>query len=77
MKTIHIDSKEVTLEMGYSTIILDKLFGALIFCDLRIYPDSKTCEWVVEREVIDKDSNVSWEEMIRINGQESIDFHDS
>ena len=75
MKTIHVD-EDCTLEMGYSKITLDKLFGALIFFNLRIYPDSKTCEWVIERGVIDKESNISWEEVCRIDGQESIYFHD-
>lgn len=75
MKTIYID-EDCTLEMGYSKIILDKMFGPLIFCDLRIYPDSKTCEWVIERQVIDKESDVFWEEFCRIGGQESIYFHD-
>ena len=74
-KTIHIN-EDCTLEMGYEKIILDKLFGALIFCDLRIYPNHKTCEWVIERQVIDKDSNVFWEEVYRVDGQESIYFHD-
>ena len=75
MKTIHI-SEDCILEMSYSKITLDKLFGSLIFCSLRIYPDSKTCEWVIEREVVDEESNISWEEVYRIDGQESIYFHD-
>ena len=75
MKTIHVN-EDCILEMGYSKITLDKLFGALIFCNLRIYADSKTCEWIIEREVIDEESNISWEEVYRIDGQESIYFHD-
>ena len=75
MKPIHID-EDCILEMGYEKIILDKLFGALIFCNLRIYPNHKTCEWIIEREVINKEGDSSWEEVYRVAGQESIYFHD-
>ncbi len=75
MKTIHID-EDCTLEMGYSKIILDKLFGSLIFCGLRIYASHETCEWIIEREVINKEGDSSWEEVHRVDGQESIYFRD-
>jgi len=77
MKKIHLKYEEdYTLEMCYQRIVLDKLFGALIFCALRIHADANTCEWVIEREVIDKEGDVSWEEVSRIDGQDSIYFHD-
>jgi len=84
MEKIHCEyGKDYTLEIGYNKIVLDKLFGALIFCDLRVYPDSKTCEWVIERKVYPLDTSNSnacscietyWEEVCRIDAQESIQF---
>ena len=78
MVTIHTEHDvNYTIEVGYNIIFLDKLFGATIFCGLKIWPDSKTCEWVVERQWIDENGDSSWEEVTRIDGQESIYFHDN
>jgi len=77
MKRINLEyGDNYTIEMGYNKVILNKLFGATIFCDLRVWPDSNNCEWVVERQVINEAGDSFWEEIIRIDGQESIYFHD-
>lgn len=51
---------------GYVPVVLSKMYGPLIFADIRIRADSETCEWIVERENIDTEA---WIEVIRIPGQ--------
>jgi hypothetical protein len=41
---------EVVIELAGQSVILDKLFGPMIFHNLRITPDPKDCCWVIERE---------------------------
>ena len=65
------------VEIGSNhTVIIEKLFGPLIFCDLRITPDINEGEWVVERQRIDGNNETTWEEMSRFDCQESIFFDD-
>ena len=70
-KTISIGS-DLTVEMGYQTVILNKLYGATIFCDLKICPSSKTGDWIISRQARDSNNNIYWEEVCRIDGQESL-----
>ncbi len=54
---------------GYVPVVLMKLFGPLIFCDLRIRANAEACEWIIERQ-----SNCKWVEVARIPGQLDEDF---
>jgi len=58
---------------GYVPVVLMKMFGPLIFADIRIRAESKTCEWVVERQNI---KTMEWVEVIRIPGQLEDEFKD-
>lgn len=64
---------EQKIQFGYVPIVLQKMFGPLIFCDLRIRADAETCEWVIERRNI---STCEWSEVIRIPGQIESEFTD-
>lgn len=59
---------------GDQTIEIDKLYGPLIACGVRVRLEVKTGEWVVSRERVPKDGETTWEEMARFDCQESIDF---
>ena len=65
---------------GDQTIQIEKLYGPLIFCGVRITPDLESCKWKIERERItqDEDGNdvPAWEIICEFGGQESIDFRD-
>lgn len=58
---------------GYVPVVLSKMYGPLIFADIRIRADSETCEWIIERENI---KTMKWEEVIRIPGQKEEEFKD-
>ena len=65
---------EFLVELGYETVRLDKIFGPLIFMDLRIRADAESCEWVIEQQCLihDKEGNfvcTDWKERARIEGQ--------
>lgn len=66
--------KEIKVEVGYESVIIDKLFGPQIFANLRITADPKTNTWLIEREMIDTGE---WQEWVRIPGQISIEFKDN
>jgi len=73
--------KTVVLEVCSDTVVhIDKLFGPLIFCEVRIRADQKTADWVVEREWLESDADgnsvCNWREVARFDGQECIDFRD-
>ncbi len=57
--------------IGYTPVVLEKLFGPLIFMSLRIRPHAETCEWIIERS--NKDG---WQEFCRIPGQLDSDFEE-
>ena len=67
------------LEIGtMHTIILNKLFGPTVFCDLKISIDDTTMEWVIEKQCTRITDNVEddwFEEVCRINCQESLEFY--
>lgn len=58
---------------GYVPVVLAKMYGPLIFADIRIRADSETCEWIIERENI---KTMKWVEVIRIPGQIAAEFED-
>jgi hypothetical protein len=67
------DDGTVELQTGaYSRIVLNKLYGPMVFCRLRITCDIDTCEWVVERQM--GSSVGEWKEWARIPGQLESDF---
>ena len=72
---MNFNEKTKSVEMGCETLHISKMYGPLIFCDIRVTADFNTCSWVIERERIDKDGNTTWEEMCRFHGQERIEFH--
>jgi len=71
---MNLDEKTKTVEMGCETVTIEKLYGPLIFCDVRVTADFKTCKWIVERQWIHEDNSITWEKMCEFDGQESIFF---
>lgn len=75
-----MDDKEKQVEIGCETVLITKMFGPLIFCDVQITADADTGNWIIEREWIkqDEDGNdyTEWEKICEFNGQESISFGD-
>lgn len=74
---VHIDAhgrvcvnaygKPIVAEIGVDQpVIIDKMFGPLIFTELRVTADYRTCEFVIERCRIDSGE---WLEVARIPGQ--------
>lgn len=56
---------------GDAPVVIDKMFGPLIFWPLRITASIETCEWVIER-LYGEDNE--WHEVTRIPGQLEADF---
>ncbi len=62
------------VEMGSHQIVeIEKLFGPLIACDVRVFIDGT--DWVVQREV--EGENAGWEEMARFDCQDSLVFEEA
>lgn len=74
------EKKEIRVEVGYESVVIDKLFGPQIFANLRITADPATNTWVIERSTIkyDKEGNSDnlWIEWVRIPGQIGIEFQE-
>lgn len=77
--------KRFTVLVGTDTpVVIDKLFGPTIFCDVRVTAlfrkEDQEPVWRIEREVLghDEEGNgtQSWEIMLEIPCQESIEFRD-
>lgn len=75
--------KEITVAVGYQSVVMDKVFGASVFMNLRITADINTCEWVIERQTVlpcpDPEIEhtvdwVKWVEWCRIPGQFDWEF---
>ena len=67
----------VRVEMGsHQVVVVDKLYGPLVACDVRIFVDAQAGEWVIERQHIDADNARTWSEVARFDCQESIHFDD-
>jgi hypothetical protein len=64
---------EQAINCGYIPVVLQKMFGPLIFCDIRIRAHYPTCEWIVEKQITitgaDGNDDLKWVEVIRIPGQ--------
>ena len=58
---------------GYVPVILSKMFGPIIFADIRIRADANTCEWIIERENI---KTMEFAEVARIPGQIEGEFNE-
>jgi len=73
IKEYRLESDEIaTFLMGCSNmVILDKVFGPLIFANLRIRANFDSCEWIIERERI---SDGEFIEVHRIPGQLREEF---
>lgn len=67
-------NQNVRVNVGYQTVELCKLYGPLVFADIRVRAEWKTCEWVIERLPID--STDQWVEVARIPGQLDEEFKD-
>lgn len=63
--------KEITIEVGYQSVVIDKMFGPQIFANLRITADPKSNTWLIERQTID---DGKWIEWVRIPGQVGFEF---
>jgi hypothetical protein len=72
------DREKIKVEVGYQSVIIDKLFGPMIFANLRITADPKTNTWLIERETIFQTagggSHHEWIEWVRIPGQLEREF---
>lgn len=69
--TINGMQEDQFIMTGYVPVVLSKMFGPLIFADLRIRADGDSCEWIIERQ-----ANAKWSEVARIPGQLDSDFDD-
>lgn len=66
--------KEIKVEVGYQSVLIDKMFGPQIFANLRITADPKSNTWLIERENI---HDAEWVEWIRIPGQLAFEFKEN
>lgn len=63
------DLQIVRLDTGSHQVVhLVKMFGPLILCDIRIWVDGETGEWVIERSRETKDGVTNWEVAARVLG---------
>ena len=66
------------IEVGYESVVIKKMFGPLVFHDLRITASPSECVWKIERSTgfTDKDGNswTEWVEWVQIPGQIDQDF---
>ena len=63
------------IEIGLDVIELDKVYGPTSACRVRVFWSDG--DWVLEREVNDLrdvDAPATWEEMVRFDGQESLEY---
>ena len=54
-----MDNKEVEIGSGQS-VTIDKLFGPMIFANLRVTANTERGEWVIEREWIGSGRYIEW-----------------
>jgi len=75
---INITSKQKPIiNMGSDQeIIINKLFGPLDFCSIRITPVSKTCTWKIEKEIIHQNNSIEWVTVFEFEGQDDNDEDD-
>lgn len=88
-KMIHVDEDKneidiipkdqtVVINVGADQIItINKLFGSLIFDEIRITPVSETCTWKIEKQVIDPDTNIfEWVTVFEFDGQDDDELEE-
>jgi hypothetical protein len=67
-----LNNKEITVEIGCGDkVTVNKLFGPLIFTNLRITADFESCSWIIERQWIENGNYIEW---CRIPGQYDEEF---
>lgn len=55
---------------GNDNIEIEKLFGPLDFCDLRITPQIKDCKWIIEKKVHhESEPTYEWVTVAEVEGQ--------
>jgi hypothetical protein len=65
---------DVEIQVGVrARVMIDKLYGPLVFWPIRVSMDFDTCEWVIERQF---GPEGVWREAVRIPGQLDSDFSD-
>jgi hypothetical protein len=64
---------EITVEVGYESVIIDKIFGPQIFANLRITANPESNNWIIERQKI---NDGEWIEWVKIPGQLPLEFDD-
>lgn len=62
---------------GNQDIEIEKLFGPLVACDVKVRLDVAAGQWIVWRKREPRDGPSTWEEMARFDCQESIEFSPS
>lgn len=62
------------LTTAENVVIIDKLFGPLVCCQVRISIDYNTKEWVIEREVLTLVGDDYFERVCSFGVQSSIEF---
>jgi hypothetical protein len=67
-----LEGVRVNVSCG-KTVVIDKLYGPLVFADIRVRAEHQNCEWVIERQRIDTSE---WIEVARIPGQIDGEFRD-
>lgn len=64
--------KEIVVEVGCGDkVIVDKLFGPLIFTDIKVEADFQSGCWIISRRWI---KTHKWQEICRIPGQYDEEF---
>jgi hypothetical protein len=64
----------VTIFVGCDQlVVVDKMFGPLVFMPIRVRADFDLGEWIIEREF---GPDAEWREVARIPGQLDSDFSD-
>lgn len=76
--------QDIKIDIGGEKVEICKLFGPMIFHNIRVYADTKDCCWVIERETFlpipdPKEPNltiqtIEWVEWCRIPGQFKWEF---
>lgn len=65
-------NKEIIVEVGCEDkVVINKLFGPLIFTDIKIEADYESGCWIIQRKWI---KTGKWQEVCRISGQFNEEF---
>lgn len=71
---------DIEVEIGYEIVSIKKIFGPMIFMDIRITPNPKDCTWKIERKTLFPTGNPEcpqeerWVEFCSIPGQFEWEF---